>query len=165
MRVDSDPYPAVVNDRIVWLVDGYTTSDSYPYSARLRWSDATSDSLTVRRNVNLEQDYVNYVRNSVKAVVDAYDGTVTLYAWDDADPMLQAWQKSFPGTVKPASEMPPELQAHVRYPEDIFKAQSDWSTAGTTSPTPRRSTRDRTSGTSRPIPPSRPPVSRSRRTT
>ncbi|HQR78848.1 MAG TPA: UPF0182 family protein, partial [Actinomycetota bacterium] len=123
LRVDSDPYPAVVNDRIVWLVDGYTTSDSYPYSARLRWSDATSDSLTVRRQVNLEQDYVNYVRNSVKAVVDAYDGTVTLYAWDASDPILQAWQKSFPGSVQPASEMPAELQAHVRYPEDIFKAQ------------------------------------------
>ncbi len=123
MRVDSDPYPAVVNDRIVWLVDGYTTSDSYPYSAQLRWSDATSDSLTVRRQVNVEQDYVNYVRNSVKAVVDAYDGTVTLYAWDSSDPILQAWQKSFPDTLKPASEMPAELQAHVRYPEDIFKAQ------------------------------------------
>ncbi len=123
MRVDADPYPAVVNGRIVWLVDGYTSTDSYPYSARLRWSDATSDSLTQRRNVNVDQDYVNYVRNSVKAVVDAYDGTVTLYAWDTADPILQAWQKSFPDTVQPASEMPAELQAHVRYPEDIFKAQ------------------------------------------
>jgi len=123
LRVDSDPYPAVVDGRIVWLVDGYTTTDSYPYSARLRWSDATSDSLTVRRNVNVDQDYVNYVRNSVKAVVDAYDGTVSLYAWDASDPILQAWEKSFPGTLKPASEMPADLQAHVRYPEDIFKAQ------------------------------------------
>jgi len=79
--------------------------------------------LTVRRNVSVEQDYVNYVRNSVKAVVDAYDGTVTLYTWDSSDPILQAWQKSFPDTLKPASEMPTELQAHVRYPEDIFKAQ------------------------------------------
>lgn len=123
LRVDADPYPAVVEGRIVWLVDGYTTTDSYPYSARLRWADATSDSLTVRRNVSVEQDYVNYVRNSVKAVVDAYDGTVTLYTWDSSDPILQAWQKSFPDTLKPASEMPTELQAHVRYPEDIFKAQ------------------------------------------
>jgi len=123
MRVDADPYPAVVNGRIVWLVDGYTTTDAYPYSARLRWSDAISDSLTQRRNINIDQDYVNYVRNSVKAVVDAYDGTVTLYAWDSSDPILQAWQKSFPDTVKPASEMPADLQAHVRYPEDIFKAQ------------------------------------------
>lgn len=123
MRVDTDPYPAVVNGRIVWLVDGYTTTDSYPNSARLRWADATSDSLTVRRNVNVDQDYVNYVRNSVKAVMDAYDGTVTLYAWDPSDPILQAWMKTFPATVKPASEMPADLQAHVRYPEDIFKAQ------------------------------------------
>lgn len=123
MRVDSDPYPAVVNGRIVWLVDGYTSTDSYPYSARLRWSDATSDSLTVRRNVSVDQDYVNYVRNSVKAVVDAYDGTVTLYAWDATDPILQAWEKAFPDTVRPAAEMPAELQSHVRYPEDIFKAQ------------------------------------------
>jgi len=123
MRVDSDPYPAVVNGRIVWLVDGYTSTDSYPNSARLRWSDATSDSLTQRRNVSVDQDYVNYVRNSVKAVVDAYDGTVTLYAWDASDPILQAWEKAFPDTVRPAAEMPAELQAHVRYPEDIFKAQ------------------------------------------
>lgn len=123
MRVDNDPYPAVVDGRIVWLVDGYTTTDSYPYSARLRWSDATSDSLTVRRQVNVEQDYVNYVRNSVKAVVDAYDGTVTLYAWDPSDPILQAWQKSFPSALRDADDMPAELQAHVRYPEDIFKAQ------------------------------------------
>jgi len=123
LRVDADPYPAVVDGRIVWLVDGYTTTDAYPNSARLRWSDATSDSLTVRRNVSVEQDYVNYVRNSVKAVVDAYDGTVSLYAWDASDPILQAWQASFPGTLKPANEMPAELQAHVRYPEDIFKAQ------------------------------------------
>jgi len=123
MRVDADPYPAVVNGRIVWLVDGYTTSDSYPYSARLRWSDAISDSLTVRRGVNVDQDFVNYVRNSVKAVVDAYDGTVKLYAWDSSDPILQAWNKAFPDTVQPASEMPAELQAHVRYPEDIFKTQ------------------------------------------
>ena len=94
--MDADPYPAVVNGRIVWLVDGYTTSDSYPYSARLRWSDAISDSLTVRRGVNVDQDFVNYVRNSVKAVVDAYDGTVKLYAWDSSDPILQAWNKAFP---------------------------------------------------------------------
>lgn len=123
LRLDSDPYPAVAGGRIVWMVDGYTTTDHFPYATRLPWADATSDSLTVRRQVNLQNDDINYVRNSVKAVVDAYDGSVSLYAWDPSDPVLQAWMKAFPDVVKPASEMPADMQAHVRYPEDIFKAQ------------------------------------------
>ena len=66
---------------------------------------------------------VSYIRNSVKATVDAYDGTVTLYAQDEQDPVLQAWMKVFPGTIKPKSDISPELQAHLRYPEDLFKVQ------------------------------------------
>ena len=66
---------------------------------------------------------VSYIRNSVKATVDAYDGTVTLYAQDEKDPVLKAWMKVFPGTVKPKSDISPELQAHLRYPEDLFKVQ------------------------------------------
>jgi uncharacterized membrane protein (UPF0182 family) len=78
---------------------------------------------TQRPTSTLAVDNVNYIRNSVKATVDAYSGEVILYAWDDADPILATWQKIFPNTVKPLSEMSAELMGHVRYPEDLFKAQ------------------------------------------
>ncbi|MFI0432801.1 MAG: UPF0182 family protein [Candidatus Nanopelagicales bacterium] len=122
---DGDPYSAVVNGRIVWILDAYTKTDQYPYSTRVDLNDATSDSITTTStNVfALPQDRVNYMRNSVKAVVDAYDGTVDLYAWDEADPILQTWQRAFPGVVKPKADMNPELVSHVRYPEDLFKVQ------------------------------------------
>lgn len=122
---DGDPYSAVVNGRIVWILDAYTKTDQYPYSTRVDLNDATSDSVTTTStNVfALPQDRVNYMRNSVKAVVDAYDGTVDLYAWDEADPILQAWQRAFPGVVKPKAEMNADLVSHVRYPEDLFKVQ------------------------------------------
>jgi uncharacterized membrane protein (UPF0182 family) len=125
LTLDQDPYAVVVEGRIKWIVDAYTTSNDYPYSSRLSLSDATADSIT-SRNVPAglqPRDQVNYMRNSVKAVVDAYDGTVTLYAWDEADPVLQTWMKVFPDTVTPISEMGEELFAHVRYPQDIFKVQ------------------------------------------
>ncbi len=122
---DGDPYAAVVNGRIVWLLDAYTKTDQFPYSTRVDLNEATSDSVTTTAaNVfALPQDRVNYMRNSVKAVIDAYDGTVDLYAWDESDPILQAWMKTFPGVVQPVSEMDPDLVSHVRYPEDLFKVQ------------------------------------------
>ena len=122
---DGDPYAAVVNGRIVWIQDAYTRTEQYPNSTRVDLNNATSDSITTTStNVfALPKDQVNYMRNSVKAVVDAYDGTVDLYAWDEADPILQTWQKAFPGIVKPKSEMSADLVAHVRYPEDLFKVQ------------------------------------------
>ncbi|MEY4136834.1 MAG: hypothetical protein RL205_962 [Actinomycetota bacterium] len=125
LTVDQDPYPVVVDGRIKWIVDAYTTSNDYPYSSRLSLSDATSDSSTSR---NLPpglqpQDQLNYMRNSVKAVVDAYDGTVTLYQWDKQDPVLQTWMKAFPNVVTPLDKMSPALLEHVRYPQDIFKVQ------------------------------------------
>ena len=125
LTLDQDPYPAVVNGRIVWLVDGYTTSNDYPYSSRISVSEATSDSITVRTGSSAiaPSDQVNYARNSVKAVVDAYEGTVTLYAWDESDPVLQTWMKAFPGVVKARAEMPADVEAHVRYPQDLFKVQ------------------------------------------
>ncbi|MCB9413453.1 MAG: UPF0182 family protein [Actinobacteria bacterium] len=88
---DGDPYAAVVNGRIVWLLDAYTKTDQFPYSTRVDLNEATSDSVTsTAANVfALPQDRVNYMRNSVKAVIDAYDGTVDLYAWDESDPILQ----------------------------------------------------------------------------
>ncbi|MDQ1245742.1 MAG: uncharacterized protein QG597_109 [Actinomycetota bacterium] len=122
---DGDPYAAVVNGRIVWILDAYTKTDQYPYSTRVDLNEATSDSVTsTAANVfALPTDRVNYMRNSVKAVVDAYDGTVDLYAWDEADPILQAWERSFPGVVQPKAEMDTQLVSHVRYPEDLFKVQ------------------------------------------
>ena len=123
LTTDTSVYPAIVNKRMVWIVDGYTTLDNYPYSELMALSSATADSTEVALNRPLLDKQVSYIRNSVKATVDAYDGTVTLYAQDEQDPMLQAWMKVFPGTVKPKSDISPELQAHLRYPEDLFKVQ------------------------------------------
>lgn len=125
LTLDQDPYPIVADGEIKWVVDGYTTSNNYPYSSRVSLSDATSDSLTTRTIGNgiTPIDQINYMRNSVKAVVDAYNGTVTLYAWDEADPVLQTWMKAFPDTVEPRSAMSAEVLAHVRYPQDVFKVQ------------------------------------------
>jgi uncharacterized membrane protein (UPF0182 family) len=121
LTLDGDPYPAVVDGRIVWIVDGYTTLDNYPYAEQTSLGDATQDTLPgVRRQPDR---MISYLRNSVKATVDAYDGTVTLYAFDESDPVLRTWEKVFPGTVKPASAISPELRAHFRYPEDQFKVQ------------------------------------------
>jgi uncharacterized membrane protein (UPF0182 family) len=84
----------------------------------------TSDAINPRTAyATLPTDQINYMRNAVKATVDAYDGTVTLYEWDQKDPILQAWESVFPGVVKPRSDIPPELLAHFRYPEDMFKVQ------------------------------------------
>ncbi|MBX3093406.1 MAG: UPF0182 family protein [Cryobacterium sp.] len=121
LRLDNDAYPAIVDERIVWIVDGYTTSDHYPYSAVRSLSGSIADSYTPRPIFAV--DNVNYIRNSVKATVDAFDGTVTLYTWDEEDPVLQTWQKIFPSTLKPMSEMSDELLKHIRYPADLFKVQ------------------------------------------
>jgi uncharacterized membrane protein (UPF0182 family) len=121
LTLDTDTYPAVVDGRIVWIVDGYTTTANYPYSSVQQLSSTIADTYTPSPDFPL--DDVNYIRNSVKATVDAYDGSVTLYAWDDEDPILKTWQKIFPSTLKPASEMSEQLTSHVRYPADLFKLQ------------------------------------------
>ena len=125
LTLDGDPYPAVVDGRIKWIVDGYTTSNGFPYSTRSTLEDATKDSRTTVTNQQLVTPVkqVNYIRNSVKATVDAYDGTVTLYAWDEKDPVLKTWMKAFPGTVQPRSEISTDLMTHLRYPQDLFKVQ------------------------------------------
>ncbi len=126
LTLDSDPYPAVVNGRILWVLDGYTTSDGYPYSERRRLGDVTTDATTGLSNrPGQAQSEVNYIRNSVKATVDAYDGTVRLYQFGARDPVLETWRAAFPGLVKPESAMPPGLGEHLRYPEDLFKVQRD----------------------------------------
>ncbi|MCI2959183.1 UPF0182 family protein [Agromyces atrinae] len=121
LTLDTDPYPSVVDGKIVWIIDGYTTSDAFPYSKKLSMSDAIADSQNL--SPTLAFDEVNYIRNSVKATVDAYDGSVTLYAWDEDEPILASWQKIFPSTLKPMSEMSGDLMSHVRYPADLFKMQ------------------------------------------
>ena len=123
LTTDSSVYPAIVGKRMVWIIDGYTTLDNYPYSELTSLSSATADSTEVAINRLIPDKQVSYIRNSVKATVDAYDGTVTLYAQDEADPVLQAWMKTFPDTIKPKADITAELAAHLRYPEDLFKVQ------------------------------------------
>jgi uncharacterized protein len=127
LTLDGDPYPAVVDGRVMWIVDGYTTTDAYPYSAKTLLSQATSDAVTERSSAvatQLERP-VSYMRNAVKATVDAYDGTVTLYEWDEQDPILQTWKKAFPGTIQPKSSISESLLLHLRYPEDLFRVQRE----------------------------------------
>jgi uncharacterized protein len=124
LTIDRDPYPAVVDGRIQWIVDAYTTTNGYPYASRTTLGDTTTDSLTDdRRKLLTPDNRVNYIRNSVKATVDAYDGTVKLYQWDTEDPVLKTWMKAFPNTVLPKSGISPSLMAHLRYPQDLFKVQ------------------------------------------
>ena len=124
--LDGDPYPAIVDGKILWIVDGYTTSNGYPNSRKVNLAN-TGDALTSRSAAvsSLNDKSVNYIRNSVKATVDAYDGTVTLYQWDEKDPVLATWSKAFPGTVKPKSDISAALLSHIRYPEDMFRVQRD----------------------------------------
>lgn len=109
LTVDSQPFPAVVDGRVVWILDGYTTSSQYPNAQQVTLPGASRQ--------------VNYVRNAVKAVVDAYNGSVTLYAWDESDPVLRTWQKAYPGLLQPRSAIRPSLLAHLRYPVDLFTLQ------------------------------------------
>ena len=127
LTLDGDPYPAVVDGKVTWIIDGYTTSAGYPYSESTSLSDATKDALTSNSTsvTAQSQQKVNYIRNSVKATVDAYDGTVTLYQWDTKDPVLKTWMKAFPNTVKPKSAISQGLLDHIRYPEDMFRVQRD----------------------------------------
>ncbi|MGI5437663.1 UPF0182 family protein [Streptomyces shenzhenensis] len=128
LTIDGDAYPAVVKGRIQWVVDAYTTTNGYPYSSRTTLGDTTADSLTATNNsraVVAQQNQVNYIRNSVKATVDAYTGEVKLYEWDTKDPVLKTWMKAFPGTVHPKSDISGDLMAHLRYPQDLFKVQRE----------------------------------------
>ncbi len=122
LKFDADPYPVLLDGRILWVIDAYTVSDRYPYSQGYSPGPrrlADSSGLQTR---------LNYVRNSVKATVDAYDGTVKFYVYDDLanpDPIIKAYRKAFPKLFTDREQMPPGLVNHLRYPEDLFKVQSD----------------------------------------
>ncbi|HEU5306487.1 MAG TPA: UPF0182 family protein [Acidimicrobiia bacterium] len=111
LQFDADPYPVVLGNRTLWIMDGYTTTDMYPYGQSLGGEGSLSGGF-------------NYVRNSVKVTVDAYQGTVTFYVFDQKDPIIQAYESAFPDLFTPASQMPDDIRAHLRYPEDLFKSQS-----------------------------------------
>jgi len=127
LTLDGDVYPAVVDGRVQWIVDGYTSSASYPASQLVNLHQATSNSLTNAKGIASQPSRkVNYLHNSVKAVVDAYTGQVTLYSWNQAnqpDPVLQTWEDAFPGLVRPESSIPSALLPHLRYPQDLFDVQ------------------------------------------
>jgi len=116
LKFDSDPYPVIVGGHIQWVIDAYTTSDDYPYAQSIHPQEPASS--------GLDTD-LNYVRNSVKVTVDAYNGTVRFYVVDKADPIVETYRKAFPELFRDLSAMPPELKAHMRYPEDIFSAQTE----------------------------------------
>ncbi|MEJ6510830.1 MAG: UPF0182 family protein [Actinomycetota bacterium] len=118
MQFDSDPYPVIQGGRVVYIFDGYTTTDRYPNAQR-------ADSSGLAAGSDLGGKRFNYIRNSVKGVVDTYDGTVKLYVVDPSDPIVNAYQKAFPALFVGVDEMPAELKAHWRYPEDLFRTQTN----------------------------------------
>jgi uncharacterized protein len=117
LKFDADPYAVVVGGRLEWVLDAYTTTNKYPYSQSLHPTGLSGAS-------GLDNSF-NYVRNSVKVTVDAYNGTITYYVVDPSDPIIQAYEKAFPKMFTSASKIPAELKAHFRYPEDIFRAQTE----------------------------------------
>ncbi|MFU0464238.1 UPF0182 family protein [Gardnerella vaginalis] len=125
LTLDGRVYPAVVDGRVKWIVDGYTTSDSYPYSQMTDFGKVTQDSTTTTSHSikGLTNQRANYIRNSVKATVDAYDGSVDLYVWDKKDPVIKAWRSIFPGHYHDISKISGDLMSHIRYPESLFKVQ------------------------------------------
>ncbi len=127
LTLDGDPYPAIIDGKILWIIDGYTTSAGYPYAQATSLADSTVDALTQNSASVTAQgnQKVNYIRNSVKATVDAYNGTVSLYQWDEKDPVLKTWMKAFPKTVQAKSKISASLMEHLRYPEDLFRVQRD----------------------------------------
>ena len=140
LDTDDDPYPVAVGGRIHWIVDAYTITDMVPYSERVDLARLTASAQQVlvrqpqpngqialvpeTRLVPGLRGRANYIRNSVKAVVDAYDGTVSLYVTDPADPLIRAWDQAFPGILQPVGQASAELRAHFRYPEDMFMVQA-----------------------------------------
>ncbi len=118
LEFDSDPYPIVAEGRIQWIIDAYTTTNRFPYSQANRVGSLES-------SADLSSRGINYVRNSVKVVVDGYDGDVKFYVVDDSDPMVEAYAKAFPDLFTVVDEAPNEVREHFRYPSDLFKVQTE----------------------------------------
>jgi uncharacterized protein len=116
LSLDADPYPVLLDGQIDWVQDAYTTTDNYPYAEN-------ADTSALPAGSGLNQNF-NYVRNSVKVLINAYTGRMTFYVMDPSDPIIQTYEKAFPGMFTPASKMSAELRAHLRYPEDIFTVQA-----------------------------------------
>ncbi len=124
LTLDGDPYPVVQGGQIVWVVDGYTATDDYPYSKRINLDQASSNTYSPGGlAVGPNSGSVNYLRNSVKATVNAFTGAVHLYQWGPANPLLMTWMKAFPGLISPQKDIPSLLLPHLRYPEVLFDAQ------------------------------------------
>jgi uncharacterized membrane protein (UPF0182 family) len=117
LRFDSDPYPIIYQGRIQWIYDGYTTTSRYPYSQ-------AADTSRLDPNSDLNANF-NYVRNSVKVLIDSYTGKMTYYVVDQSDPIIKAWRKAFPKLFTDGLDIDPELRAHFRYPEDMFRIQTN----------------------------------------
>lgn len=115
LTYDADPYAAIVDGRVVWIWDAYTTASNYPYSQRMRLATATAGEI---------DGTANYIRNSVKVVIDAYDGSMTFYVVDDQDPVIQVWQRAFPDLFTSGTEAPIQLKEHFRYPENLLQVQA-----------------------------------------
>jgi uncharacterized protein len=122
LTFDGDPYAAVVGGRLVWIWDAYTTTDRFPYSQEVNLGQATTSS---DKPDGAIQGTANYIRNSVKVVVDAYNGSMHYYVTDPTDPIIQVWEKAFPDLFTSGSDVPPELRAHFRYPENLFQIQAE----------------------------------------
>jgi len=165
LYADADPYTVILDGRLLWVIDLYTTTDRYPYS-----TPAFTGRLSATRS-GLPNGF-NYIRNSVKATVDAYDGTVTFYVVDETDALLAVYRSIFPSLFTPMDQMPPGLQRHLRYPEDLFRVQGDmfqryhvtdprvffnntllWQVAKDPSTTPREATRMAYGADNRPMVP------------
>ena len=121
LQFDWDPYAAIVDGRLVWIWDAYTTTNEFPYSQPVQLEDVATQPLETFPSLIGQ---ANYIRNSVKVVVDAYDGTTTYYVADDEDPIIRVWQNAFPELFTPYDDATPELQAHFRYPENLFQVQA-----------------------------------------
>jgi uncharacterized membrane protein (UPF0182 family) len=120
LTFDSDPYAAIVDGRLVWIWDAYTTTDRYPYAQPIALEDVTAPSVAGPSPSGV----VNYIRNSVKVVIDAYDGSITYYLVDETDPIAQVWSRAFPDLFTPEAEASADLRAHFRYPENLFQVQA-----------------------------------------
>jgi uncharacterized protein len=127
LAADTDPYLVVHEGRLVWIQDMYTVTDRFPYSTPASDPGATAGGVPAAGRLNvrsgLPNDF-NYIRNSVKATIDAHDGTLTFYVMDPTDPMIRAWRSVFPALFSDIEEMPQNLLDHIRYPEDLFRVQS-----------------------------------------